>query len=88
MIKRAKEDLSSEPAFQNYLGDFRCYGDSEEVHGHVHASHHENEQAVARVAVGAQALLNEGKQKMFSKLASHSFLIDPRRYSPELQLCL
>lgn len=43
---------------------------------------------MARVAVGAQALLNEGKQKMFLKLTSHSCLIDPCCYSPELQLCL
>lgn len=40
-----------------YLWDFGCDGDSEEVHGHIHTSHHENEQAMTRVTVGAQALL-------------------------------
>lgn len=27
---------------KNYLWDFRCDGDSEEVHRHVHSGHHEN----------------------------------------------
>lgn len=55
---------------KNYLWDFRRDGDSEEVHGHIHTSHHENEQAVARVAVGAQALLEEVKERMSLKLAN------------------
>lgn len=40
-----------------YFWDFRGDGDSEEVHGHIHSSHHENEQAMTRVTVGPQALL-------------------------------
>lgn len=48
---------------RNYLWNSRCDGDSKQVHGHIHASHHENEQAMARVAVGAQALLEVVKEK-------------------------
>lgn len=47
----------------NYLWDFRCDGHSEEVHGHIHASHHDNKQAMARVAIGAQAFLEKGKER-------------------------
>lgn len=45
----------------SYLWDFWRDGDSEEVHGHVHASHHEDKQAVTRVSMGAQALLEKGQ---------------------------
>lgn len=44
----------------SYLWDFRCDGDSEQVHRHIHTSHHEDEQAMARVAVGAQTFLLAG----------------------------
>lgn len=44
---------------QSYLRDFGRDGDPEEVHGHVHPGHHEDEQAVPRVPVRAQALLQE-----------------------------
>lgn len=48
-----------------YLWYFRCDGDSEEVHGHIHANHHENEQAMARVTMGAQASLESVIRRMF-----------------------
>lgn len=54
----------------NYLWDFRCDGDSEQVHGHIHASHHDNEQAMARVAVGAQALLQEVEEDVYDTEAT------------------
>lgn len=50
-------NISHSSCRNNYLWDFRCDGDSEEVHGYVHTSHHENKQAMAWVAMGAQALL-------------------------------
>lgn len=51
-----------------YLWNIRCDGDSKEVHGQVHPSHHENKQAVARVAMATQALLERVKQIGFVKL--------------------
>lgn len=51
----------------NYLRDFRCNGDSEEVHGYIHTSHHGDEQGVARVAMGTQASL-VGKKKLKKRL--------------------
>lgn len=53
-----------------YLWDIRCDGDSKEVHGHIHPSHHGDKQAVARIAMGAQALLQSVKQKIFVKRTS------------------
>lgn len=41
-----------------YLGHLGRDGDPEEVHGHVHAGHHGQEQAVPRVTVRPQALLS------------------------------
>lgn len=59
---------------KSYLWDFRSDGNSEEIHGHVHTSHHENEQAMTRVAMSAQALLEEVKQMMFLKINNPSYL--------------
>lgn len=42
-----------------YLWQAGRDGDPKEVHGHAHPSHHGDEQAVAGVAMGTQALLQK-----------------------------
>lgn len=40
-----------------YLGGITGHGYSEEVHGHCHACHHHQQQAMARVPMGGQTCL-------------------------------
>lgn len=68
-------DYKMMPNDGDYLWNFRCDGHSEEVHGQIHASHHENKQAMARVAVGTQAFLEKDKERTKTlKPGSQAFL--------------
>lgn len=85
--------LHSNNGLTNYLWDAGCDGHSEQIHGYTHAAHHEEQQAMAGVAVGAQALLSVGKEKtnktggtcmMLLTVATFISAVD----SLERQLCL
>lgn len=73
---------------KEYLWHAGGDGDSKEVHGQGHPSHHDDQQAVARVAMGAQALLqNVNQMRSFQQQKNKCCGFSAPVYSRELQPC-
>lgn len=91
ILPQQRDDtLSTSGVTIHYLRNIRCDGDSKEVHGQVHTSHHDDKQAVARVAVATQALL-EGVKQMIRETEREAEILSappPPIHSRELPLCL